>query len=96
MAGGRDRATTGPLTKPQVEALVSWLHAHDTGWKYRLEDTGPGLLIYLKHGDAPVVVINVLEHEIKAKDLFRAITPDERAALWAMLEPTKGQQSIRP
>ena len=89
MISGRDRVTTGPLTKPQIEALVSWLRAHDAGWNHRLEDTAPGLLVHLKHGDAPVVVVNIRENEVKVKDLFRAISPDERAVLLAMLEPTK-------
>jgi len=91
MVGGRDQVATGSLSESQVKALVAWLQLHPGGWNYRIEDTGPGLLVYLKQGGVPVLVVNIRAHEVKARDLFRPITPGERAALYAMLGPIPGQ-----
>ncbi len=91
MVAGSDRVITGTLSESQVKALADWLRAHVTGWDYRIEDTALGLLVHLRRGAVPVVVVNILEGEIKVKDLFRALTPDERATLLAIVEPTKSQ-----
>lgn len=87
MVGDRDQVSAGQLTETQVKALVAWLRARPTGWDYRIEDTAPGLLVHLKRGGTTVLVVNIRDNVVKVKDLFRAITPDEQAALLAMLEP---------
>ena len=87
------------LSDFQVKTFSEWLHAHEDGWKFRVEDTAPRLMVTLKRGGAIVAVANIGEREIKVKDLVRIITPDERARLGTILasfiDTQEANQAIR-
>jgi hypothetical protein len=79
------RVVKSELSDFQIKTLSEWLHTHQDGWEFRVEDTAPRLMITLKRGGAIVAVANIGEREIKIKDLVRVITPDERARLGTIL-----------
>ena len=87
------------LSDFQVKTFSEWLHAHEEGWEFRVEDTPPRLMVTLKRGGAIVAVANIGEREIKVKDLVRIITPDERARLGTILasfiDTQEANQAIR-
>ena len=79
------RVVQSELSDFQIKTLSEWLHTHQDGWEFRVEDTPPRLMVTLKRGGATVAVANIGEREIKVKDLIRVITPDERAKLGTIL-----------
>ena len=93
------RVVKSELSDFQIKTFSEWLHAHQGGWKFRVEDTPPRLIVALKRGGAIVAVANIGEREIKVKDLVRIITPDERARLGTILasfiDTQEANQAIR-
>ena len=83
--GVPDQPQTTKLSSAQIKALSDWFSSHRTGWKRTLEDRAPGIMVYLKHGDANVAYVNVQGHDLYSGGRRRFLTGEEREDIQAIL-----------
>lgn len=76
---------TAKLSPMQIKALSDWFSSHRTGWERTLEDTAPGIMVYLKRGDAKVAYVNILGHHLNSGGRRRLLTAEEREDIQAIL-----------
>ena len=103
--GVPDQPQTAKLSSTQIKALSDWFSSHRTGWKRTLEDTAPGVMVYLKHGDANVAYVNVQGHDVYSGGRRRLLTVEERKDIQGILstglrsedraDPSFGSSSTR-
>lgn len=83
---GRPQGAAQPLSSEHIARLSAWLQDHRWGWHPVTATYGPGILIWVTHGDGSLSRVNLTRNVLVVGQQQRSLSTQESRELHSMLE----------
>ena len=92
---GQAQGAAQPLSPERIARLSAWLQGHRWGWHPVAATYGPGILIWVTHGDGSLSRVNLMRNVLIVGQHQRSLSAQESRELHSMLEMEHDPQSPR-